>query len=121
MKGFLQLLQAGCQKVNGSGGIQTEPNQPIRCETETMVANPKIEEGLEADHVGVDFGSADSYMPNLASLNPHGISNADLQMIQVCSLHQTDSYEHCVVWHAEHMICVFFIRHMFLLTFTTDR
>lgn len=83
MKGFLQFLQAGCQKINASGNIQTEPNQPIRCETETMVANTKIEEGLEGDHVGVDYGSVDSYMPHLASLNPHGISNADWQMIQV--------------------------------------
>ncbi|XP_060189126.1 sister chromatid cohesion protein SCC2 isoform X1 [Lycium barbarum] len=83
MKGFLQFLQAGSQKINGSASIQTEPNQPVRCETETMVINAKIEEGLEGNHVGVDYGSVDSYMPHLASLNPHGISNADMQMIQV--------------------------------------
>ncbi|KAK4733728.1 hypothetical protein R3W88_007989 [Solanum pinnatisectum] len=80
---FLQFLQAGYQKLNGSGGIQTEPNQPIRCQTETMVASTKIDEGLEGDHVGVDYGSVEPYMPHLVSLNPHGISNADLQMIQV--------------------------------------
>lgn len=83
MKGFLQFLQAGYQKLNGSGGIQTESNQPIRCQTETMVASTKIEEVLEGDHVGVDYGSVEPYMPHLASLNPHGISNTDLQMIQV--------------------------------------
>ncbi|KAG5615002.1 hypothetical protein H5410_014826 [Solanum commersonii] len=83
MKGFLQFLQAGYQKLNVSGGIQTEPNQPIRCQTETMVASTKIEERLEGDHVGVDYGSVEPYMPHLASLNPHGISNTDLQMIQV--------------------------------------
>lgn len=126
MKGFLQFLQAGYQKLNGSGGIQTESNQPIRCQTETMVASTKIEEVLEGDHVGVDYGSVEPYMPHLASLNPHGISNTDLQMIQVCSLHQTESYEHGVALHAEHMrfvtslTVVFFIGHMSLLTFITD-
>ncbi|KAJ8557203.1 hypothetical protein K7X08_002828 [Anisodus acutangulus] len=83
MKGFLQFLQAGSQKINASGSIQTEPNQPVRCEAETMVTTAKIEEGLEGDHVGVDYGSVYSYMPHLASLNPHGISIADLQKIQV--------------------------------------
>ncbi|KAM3238424.1 sister chromatid cohesion protein SCC2 isoform X2 [Capsicum annuum] len=83
MKGFLQFFQAGCQKINASESIQTEPNQAIRRETETMVANKKIEEGLEGDHVGIDYGSVDSYMPHQASLNTHSISNADLQIIQV--------------------------------------
>ncbi|XP_016476522.2 sister chromatid cohesion protein SCC2 isoform X1 [Nicotiana tabacum] len=82
MKGFLQFLQAGSQKINGSGSIQTEPTQPIKCETEAMVTN-EILEGLERDRVCVDYGSVDSYMPHPASLNPHGISNVDLHMIQV--------------------------------------
>lgn len=97
MKGFLQFLQAGSQKINGSGSIQTEPTQPIKCETEAMVTN-EILEGLERDRVCVDYGSVDSYMPHLASLNPHGISNVDLHMIQVCSLHQVQSNHMSMVW-----------------------
>ncbi|KAJ8530616.1 hypothetical protein K7X08_023497 [Anisodus acutangulus] len=83
MKGFLQFLQASSQKINASGSMETEPNQPVRCEAATMVTTAKIEEGLKGHHVGADYGSVDSYMPHLASLNPHGISNAELQMIQV--------------------------------------